>query len=79
MEKTRKMDVKKRSAEYSSTDEQPIAKRLRKSTRMSFGIMLETFVNNPGLQHIAENIFQHLDKHSLLKYRSGSCASQLEA
>ena len=67
MEKTRKMDVKKRSAESSS--DEPIAKRLRKSTRMSFGIMLETFVNNPGLQHIAENIFQHLDKHSLLKYR----------
>ena len=61
------MDIKKRSAD--SRSDEPIAKRLRKSTRMSFGIMLESFINNPGLQHIAENILQNLDKHSLLKYR----------
>ena len=61
------MDIKKRSV--NSRSDEPIAKRLRKSTRMSFGIMLESFINNPGLQHIAENILQNLDKHSLLKYR----------
>ena len=67
MGKNTKMDIKKRSAD--SRSDEPIAKRLRKSTRMSFGIMLESFINNPGLQHIAENILQNLDKHSLLKYR----------
>ena len=67
MGKNTKMDIKKRSPESRSNE--PIAKRLRKSTRMSFGIMLESFINNPGLQHIAENILQNLDKHSLLKYR----------
>ena len=56
------MDIKKRSADL--TNDEPIAKRLRKSSRM-----LESFINNPGLQHIAENILQNLDKHSLLKYR----------
>ena len=67
MGKNTKMDIKKRSAD--SRSDEPIAKRSRKSTRMSFGIMLESFINNPGLQHIAENILQNLDKHSLLKYR----------
>ena len=67
MGKNTKTDIKKRSAD--SRSDEPIAKRLRKSTRMSFGIMLESFINNPGLQHIAENILQNLDKHSLLKYR----------
>ena len=67
MGKNTKMDIKKRSAD--SRSDEPIAKRLRKSTRMSFGIMLESFINNPGLQHIAENILQNLCKHSLLKYR----------
>ena len=56
------MDIKKRSADL--TNDEPIAKRLRKSSQM-----LESFINNPGLQHIAENILQNLDKHSLLKYR----------
>ena len=59
--------ISKRSAD--SSNDEPIAKRLRKSTQTSFGIMLETLINNPGLQHIAENIFQYLDQHSLLKYR----------
>ena len=67
MRKNTKTDIKKRSAD--SRSDEPIAKRLRKSTRMSFGIMLESFINNPGLQHIAENILQNLCKHSLLKYR----------
>ena len=56
------MDIKKRSADL--TNDEPIAKRLKKSSRM-----LESFINNPGLQHIAEKILQILCKHSLLKYR----------
>ena len=56
------MDIKKRSADL--TNDEPIAKRLRKSSRM-----LESFINNPGLQHIAEKILQLLCKYSLLKYR----------
>ena len=48
---------------------QPIAKRLRHSTRNSFGIMLESLMENPGLQHISEKIFQFLDKKTLLEFR----------
>ena len=59
---------KKRPAKSESQDE-PIAKRLRHSTRTSLGNMLELFINSPGLQHIAEKIFQNLDKKSLLKLR----------
>ena len=67
MGKTRETN-KKRPAKSESGDE-PIAKRLRHSTRISFGTMLESLTKNPGLQHIAEEIFQNLDKHSLLKLR----------
>ena len=59
---------KKRPAKSESQDE-PIAKRLRHSTRTSLGNMLELFINSPGLQHIAEKIFQNLDQKSLLKLR----------
>ena len=56
------------SAETKSVDE-PIAKRLRNSTRTSNGEVLESFIKNPGLQHISEKIFQCLNKKSLMEYR----------
>ena len=64
-EKTNNM---KRLASGDPGDE-PIAKRLRQSTRTSFGNMLKSLINNPGFRHIAEKIFQNIDKHSLLKFR----------
>ena len=58
----------KRLASGNAGDE-PIAKRLRQSTRTSFGNMLQSLINNPGFRHIVEKIFQNIDKHSLLKFR----------
>ena len=62
------MKNKRSSAETKSVDE-PIAKRLRNSTRTSNGEVLESFIKNPGLQHISEKIFQCLNKKSLMEYR----------
>ena len=64
-EKTKTM---KRLASGDPGDE-PIAKRLRQSTRTSFGNMLKSLINNPGFRHITEKIFLNIDKHSLLKFR----------
>ena len=63
-----KTNTMKRPASGNSGDE-PIAKRLRQSTRTSFGVMLQSLINNPGFRHIAEKIFLNIDKHSLLKFR----------
>ena len=63
-----KTNTMKRLASGDPGDE-PIAKRLRQSTRTSFGNMLKSLINNPGFQHIAEKIFLNIDKHSLLKFR----------
>ena len=68
MVKNKEITKKKRSSAL--LGDEPIAKRLRHSTRTSFGNMLESFINNPGLQHIAEKIFQNFDNPaSLLKLR----------
>ena len=63
-----KTNTMKRLASGDPGDE-PIAKRLRQSTRTSFGVMLQSLINNPGFRHIVEKIFQNIDKHYLLKFR----------
>ena len=59
----------KRSPESNSVDKQPIAKRLRNSTRTSNGEVLESFIKNPGLRHISEKIFQCVNKKILMEFR----------
>ena len=53
----------------SSTIEEPLAKRPRLSNEKVSQPIIDKIIKNPGLQHVSEDIFQLLDKKSLMNCR----------
>ena len=53
----------------SSTIEEPLAKRSRLSNEKVSQPIIDKIIKNPGLQHVSEDIFQLLDKKSLMNCR----------
>ena len=53
----------------SSTIEEPLAKRSRLSNEKVSQPIIDKIIKNPGLQHVSEDIFQLMDKKSLMNCR----------